>query len=77
MVYCTDLNLLINVKTIVPWLQVTPAQTKPKLVSIIGNLGRDKLVNGGVGMGSSNLHCAVKNEISLGNWREKLNFVQI
>ena len=39
MVYCTDLNLLINVRTIVPWFQVTPTQTKPKLVLIIGNLG--------------------------------------
>ena len=51
---------------------MTPAQTKLELVWIIGNLGRDKLANRGGGV----LHCAVKNEISLGNWREKLKFVQ-
>ena len=67
MVYCTDLNLLINVQTITPWFQVTPAQTKSKLVRIIGNLGRT--CEPGVGeLGRGVLHCAVKNEISLGNW---------
>ena len=59
MVYCIDLNLLINVKTIVPWFQVTPTQTKPKLVLIIGNLG---LAKRGRGWGCWVLQCAVKNE---------------
>ena len=62
MVSYTDLNLLITGKTIVLWFQVTPAQTKSKE---------------GEGGGGEVLHCAVRNEISVGNWREKLNFVQI
>ena len=32
MVYFTDMNLPINVKTIDPLFRVIPAQTKPKLV---------------------------------------------
>ena len=47
MAHCTDLNLPINVQTIGPLFQVTPAQTKPKFVGIIGNLRRDKLANQG------------------------------
>ena len=55
MAHCTDLNLPINVQTIEPLFQVTPAQTKPKFVWIIGNLLRDKLANQGVG--SATLPC--------------------
>ena len=51
MVYCTDLNLPIKLKTIVLLFQVTPSQTDPKLVWIIGNLRLDKLVYH-VGMGT-------------------------
>ena len=72
MVYCTDLNLLINFKTIVSWFQVTPDQTKPKLGWIIGNLGRDKLANGG-GKGGGEwrvLHCVRELE----SWTGKLNW---
>ena len=47
MTHCTDLNLAINFQTIGPLFQVTPAQTKPKFVWIIGNLRRDKLANQG------------------------------
>jgi len=53
MVYCTDLNLPIKLKTIVLLFQVTPSQTDPKLVCIIGNLRLDKRVYH-VGMGSVN-----------------------
>ena len=64
----------INVKTIGLLFQVTLAHTKPKLVWIIGNLRRDKLVNQ---RGWEVLHCTVKNQISLWYRREKLNFVEI
>ena len=47
MAHCIDLNVPINVQTIGPLFQVTPAQTKPKFVWIIGNLRRDKLANQG------------------------------
>ena len=47
MAHCIDLNVPINVQTIGPLFQVTPAQTKPKFVGIIGNLRRDKLSNQG------------------------------
>ena len=59
MVYCTDLNLLINVKTIVPWFQVTPTQTKPKLVLIIGNLGLANRGGGGLGDGDVEFYIAL------------------
>ena len=42
MAHCIDLNVPINVQTVGPLFQVTPAQTKPKFVGIIGNLQRDK-----------------------------------
>ena len=32
MAHCTDLSLQINVQTIGPFFQVTPAKTKPKFV---------------------------------------------
>ena len=51
MVYCTDLNLPINVKTVGSLFEVIPAQTKPRLVCYVPE-------------GWRVLHCALKNEIS-------------
>ena len=77
MVHRTDLNFPINVQTIGPLFQVTPAQTRPNFVSIVGNLRRDKLCEPGGGGGLGVLHCTVNNEVSLGYLRENLNFLQI
>ena len=47
MLYYTNLNLPIKLKTIVLLFQVTPFQTETKLVRIMGNLRLDKLVHHG------------------------------
>ena len=60
MVYCTNLNLPTNVKTIDPLFQVAPTQTKPKLVIILWCGLTCKLGRQGA------LLCALKNEILLG-----------
>ena len=51
MLYCTNLNLAVKLKTIVLLCQLTSFQTDPKLVWIIGNLRLDKFVyHGGWGV---------------------------
>ena len=51
MLYCTNLNLAVKLKTIVLLCQVTSFLTDPKLVWIIGNLRLDKFVyHGGWGV---------------------------